>query len=289
MFSDTHCHMTHLGERGLDTALLVKEFVSSEMPFVLDAGTQCNDLPARIQLVYSLIDLLPNDAEKQAARTMFRFSAGIWPGVEAIENRDEQIAELQKNVQMLYNDSVRACAIGECGLDHHWNKADENGKIDGKNAKNILNGEAELFEMQLTLAQKLNLPVIVHSRDAAKGTLACIRNIGWNKGVIHCYSYGIDEARKFIDEGWYISLSGSVTYAKKDQLEPMQKLIRFIPLDRLLLETDAPYLAPVPKRGKTNTPLFVEYIYRFVANVLNIDDSQLSDIVFKNAQKLFGQ
>lgn len=288
MFTDTHCHMTHLSERGIDTALLVQELVKNEFPFVLDAGTQSNDLPSRIQTVYALIDLLESDTQKKAARNMFRFSTGIWPGVNAIENRDSQLADLTKNAQMQDNKLVSACAIGECGLDHHWNTPDINGTIDGKNASDILHGEAELFEMQLTLAKKLNLPVIVHSREAFDGTLSCIQNIGWNKGVIHCYSYGIDEARKFIDEGWYISLSGSITYAKKEQLEDTQKLIKFIPQDRLLLETDAPYLAPVPKRGKTNTSLFIEYMYHFVGTALNMQEDDLCKLILKNARTLFG-
>lgn len=288
MFTDTHCHMSHFCERGMDTTLLIQELVTIKTPFVLDAGTLCNDLPSRVQLLYGFIDLLADDSQKNAARDLFRFSAGIWPDIEAIEDRVNQMAELEKNVQMTHNGLVRACAIGECGLDHHWNKVDADGKIKGKNAADIFYGEAELFEMQLVLAQKLNLPVIVHSREAFDGTLSCIRNVGWNNGVIHCYSYGIDEARKFIDEGWYISLSGAVTYAKKAQLEQMQELIRFIPSDRLLLETDAPYLAPVPKRGKTNTPLFVEYIYRFVAEVLGMSEEELSKLILTNAQRLFG-
>lgn len=280
MFSDTHCHLASLCERGIDIKSVLQELVDDSYMFVLDIGTKADDLPARIEFINEIIDSLPNDEQKNYARKMISFSAGIWPAVEAIEDRNAQIKTLQKNIETY---SQYVCALGECGLDRFWNKCDGNaGRSSG-----FLHAEAELFEMQLESARLFNLPVIVHSRDSADETLQCLKNMGWHRGVIHCYSYGVSEAKKFLDEGWYISLSGSITYAKKSQINDTEKLIQYIPHDRLLLETDAPFLAPVPYRGKPNTPCFVKYVYRFVGNFLGMSDIELSNLVFHNTKKLF--
>ena len=151
----------------------------------------------------------------------------------------------------------------------------------------LYRGERELFESQIELARELNLPVIVHSRDAFEDTLDCIKNIGYNNGIIHCYSYGIDEARAFLDRGWYIALGGGITYTKKSKLEQMEALIRYIPTDRLLTETDAPYLAPVPFRGQPNTPVLVEHVFNYLSQVLSISIPALNLAVDENIARLF--
>ncbi len=286
MFTDTHCHMSMIKNRGYDVASLINELVDSSVPFVLDIGTDANDLPLHIDFISNLIEKNIEEKNKKKAYDMFYFSAGIWPDRDAILNRDFYLKELEKNV-LAYRDTHKICAIGECGLDRNWNKADEKGLIDGKNAQEILSSEEELFEMQIELAQKLGLPVIVHSRDAAVETYNCIKNCNWNNGVIHCYSYGKKEAKMFLDLGWYISLSGSITYAKKSQIDATKELVQYIPQDLLLLETDAPYLAPVPLRGKVNTPVLVRHVYDFVSSMLGIESSALAEIILANTKKLF--
>jgi TatD DNase family protein len=178
-------------------------------------------------------------------------------------------------------------AVGECGLDHHWNPSGEDGRDINDFDKKTYEGERELFQMQIELARELNLPVIVHSRDAFEDTLECIKEVGYHNGIIHCYSYGLEEAKSFLDLGWYISLSGSVTYTKKNKMEEMQKMIQAIPNHRLLCETDAPYLAPVPMRGQINTPVLVEHTYNFVATAKNMPVEELSALVDKNVKDLF--
>lgn len=285
MFTDTHCHITYLEERGIDTARVLRSLTLKRMPFVLDAGVNAGDLTERIAYVNKTAfaaDALADDSDtddvpsvSQSIDALFRFAAGIWPDKQAISERAEQIGVLER--QFASCTDRRVCALGECGLDHYW----EPDTIDYA-------GEAELFEMQLELACKLNLPVIVHSRCAFDATLSCIQNFPQACGVIHCYSYGINEARAFLDAGWYISFSGSVTYAKKAALKDVEDLIRFVPESRLLAETDSPYLAPVPLRGKPNTPLFIEHTYRFIAEKRNTNVQSLADTVFKNARALFG-
>ncbi len=286
MFTDTHCHMSMVKERGYDMASLIHELVDTDVPFVLDIGTEPNDLPEHINFIQKLIDTNLCEEDKVKAHKMFYFSAGLWPGVESIIHREEYVKTIESNI-INYKYTHNICAIGECGLDRFWNKADEQGLIAGYDASDIIKGEEELFQMQIELAKKLDLPVIVHSRDAPYETYNCIKNVGWNRGVIHCYSYGAKEVKMFLDCGYYISLSGTVTYAKKNQMEATKELINYIPSDRLLLETDAPYLAPAPMRGKTNTPILVKHVYDFVSKMLEMNNEELANIVLENTKKLF--
>ncbi len=286
MFTDTHCHMQMIQKRGLDMSSLMQELVETNVPFVLDIGTEYNDLPMHIDFIKELIETNVSEDKKQQAHDMFYFSAGLWPGTESIINREKYVNEIEKNI-LKYRDTHNVCAIGECGLDRNWNKADEQGLIAGYDANDIIRGEEELFEMQIDLARKLDLPVIVHSRDAPLETHRIIKDMGWNKGVIHCYSYGVKEVKMFLDCGYYISLSGTVTYAKKNQVEATKELINYIPSDRLLLETDAPYLSPAPMRGKINTPILVKHVYEFVSDVLGISKEDLASKVLENSKNLF--
>ena len=151
----------------------------------------------------------------------------------------------------------------------------------------MFKSEKELFEMQLLLAKDLSLPVIIHSRDAFKETLESVKKIGYHNGIIHCYSYGKTEAKEFLDYGWYISFSGSVTYTKKRCMNEMEELIKSIPDDRILVETDSPYLAPVPFRGNVNSPSLIKNTYDFIAKIKGISSEELSTLVDKNISKLF--
>ncbi len=286
MYADTHCHMSMIKDRKVDMSLLFNELVDTKVPFVLDIGTKYNDLPIHIDFISKLIESSLTEDKRKIAHDMFHFSAGLWPGLEEILNRQEYVKSIEEYI-LKYKNTHNVCALGECGLDRNWNKADENGLIHGHKADVIINGEEELFEMQIDLARKLDLPVIVHSRDAAQETYNCIKNMGWHNGVIHCYSYGLEEAKLFLDLGWYISLSGTITYAKKDDIENVKNLVKYIPKDLLLLETDAPYLTPVPMRGRPNTPIMVKHVYKYVSDILKISETQLCGIVLENAKKLF--
>ncbi|WP_162504753.1 TatD family hydrolase [Treponema endosymbiont of Eucomonympha sp.] len=279
MFSDTHFHLRHIAERGVDCSAVLGALAVRDCRFALDVGTESGDLSERLAFAENLVAGFVDDAAREKLRRMLRFSAGIWPSAEAISRRAEAVAEL--NACLSAHGRNRAvCALGECGLDRCRNP-DANGSA-------LIQGEAELFESQLVLARARSLPVIVHSRDAFGGTLSCIANAAHDFGVIHCFSYGIAEARRFLDRGWHISLSGSITYAKKAQLADVAALIAFIPRDRLLLETDAPYLAPVPFRGQANAPELAEHVYRFAAARLGVPAEELSAQVDANADALFG-
>ena len=283
MFSDTHFHFKMMTEeRGVDGVEVLTTMAQRDCFFGLDIGTRAGDLQGRQLAVEKCIAGIADAQLADKARSFMYFSAGIWPDVESIKDRENQVKLLRESITP---DSI--IAVGECGLDHHWNPSGEDGRCEEDFDEQVYRGERELFEAQIELAREFNLPVIVHSRDAFQDTLECINNIGYHNGIIHCYSYGIDEARAFLDLGWYIALGGGITYTKKSKLEQMQELIRFIPSDRLLTETDAPYLAPVPFRGQANSPVLVEHVFNYIAQARDITVDELNATVDSNIKSLF--
>lgn len=290
MYSDTHFHFHHLTEeRSLNGSEILAALVNRNTFFGLDIGTRCDDLLNRHKIIEkSISQMEPSLQEK--ARNLIYYSAGIWPDVDEIKNRNEAIKTLEQSISKfnkIPQNKGKLAAIGEGGLDHHWNPSGVDGRCENDFDSAVYEGERELFQMQLELAQKMKLPFIVHSRDAFEDSLDCIKNIGYHNGIIHCYSYGINEARAFLNLGWYIAFGGATTYTKKAKMEEMTTLLRYVPEDRLLMETDSPYLTPVPFRGQTNTPVLVEYCYNFVAAARDITPYTLSEIVDKNIKDLF--
>ena len=294
MFSDTHFHFKMMTEeRGVDGVEVLSQLARRDCFFGLDIGTRAGDLQGRQLAVEKCIAGVADARLADKARSFMYFSAGIWPDVESIKDRENQVKLLRDSIVATSADPDqdtlhrKIIAVGECGLDHHWNPSGEDGRCEEDFDEQVYRGERELFEAQIELARELKLPVIVHSRDAFEDTLECINNIGYHNGIIHCYSYGIEEARTFLDLGWYIALGGGITYTKKSKLEQMQQLIRFIPSDRLLTETDAPYLAPVPFRGQANTPVLVEHVFNYIAQARGITVDELNATVDSNIKSLF--
>ena len=293
MFSDTHFHYrTMTTDRDVNGIEVLEEMARRNCKFGLDIGTKADDLLERQSLLEKEIAQIHDYKLADKVRDFLYFSAGIWPDVDSIHNRFECMKKLEEQIKAAGEQEQdilhrKVVAIGEGGIDHHWNPSGVDGRCESDFDQKTYEGERELFEMQLELSRKMDMPYIVHSRDGFEDTLDCIKNIGWNKGIIHCYSYGLEEEKDFLDLGWYISLSGSVTYTKKAKLVEMEEMIRYIPEDRLLCETDAPYLAPVPERGTVNTPVKVEHTYNFVAKARGIEVEKLWETVDKNIEKLF--
>ncbi|UCF57838.1 MAG: TatD family hydrolase [Deltaproteobacteria bacterium] len=146
--------------------------------------------------------------------------------------------------------------------------------------------QMEAFKRQLEMAIDFDLPVIIHDRDAHEELLTILQKVGKGKrkGVIHCFSGNYDLAMALIEMGYYISIPGTVTY--KNALQ-VQDVASRIPLERILLETDAPFLAPVPKRGKRNEPLFVTYTAQMIAELRNMDYKEVAHQTSENAKRLF--
>lgn len=283
MFSDTHFHFhMMITERGLNGPQILTDLATRDFKFGLDIGTGRNDLEQRQACVEETINQMADKTAAEKARNFMYYSAGIWPNIEDIHDRENAMKALRQSIQ-----GKKIVAIGECGLDHHWNPSGADGRCESDFDEKTYKGEKELFQMQLEFAKELKLPVIIHSRDAFEDTLDCLKNVGYHNGIVHCYSYGIEEAKKFLDLGWYIAFGGATTYTKKAKLDDMKALLQFVPEDRFLCETDAPYLAPVPFRGQSNNPVLVEEVYKFIAQLRGTTPEALSELVDENIDTLF--
>lgn len=260
---------------------MLKMMEEESFPFVMDIGTDAGDFQPRYEAVskaWGRGDTVPE---------FIHFSAGLWPGRAAIEHRDAALAALEADIQMILKSGQRYTAVGECGIDRYWNREDS-AALRSRHGTDDLAGEEQLFKEQLRLAQRYGLAVIVHSRDGFEPTLRCIDEAGWHKGVIHCFSYGRAEAEAFLERGWYLSFTGEITYAESPAaVEETAALLRSIPPDKLLLETDAPYLAPQPVKRTVNTPLYIPYTYRQASEYLRCSAEALCRTVYRNCRTLF--
>lgn len=168
--------------------------------------------------------------------------------------------------------SSAAVAVGEIGLDYHYDLAPRD-------------VQRQVFAGQVQLASELRKPVIIHAREAAEDTLAVLKEAGAGvRGVMHCFTGTVDEARHALDLGFYISLAGIVTFPKAGALRDVARLV---PGDRLLVETDAPFLAPVPHRGKRNEPAWVVETLRVVAELRGVETTELAAQISENYAVLF--
>ena len=171
-----------------------------------------------------------------------------------------------------YSDNPKIVGIGEIGLDYYWDKS-------------FVDLQKEVFIKQIKLANELNLPICVHDREAHKDTFDILKE--YNKGskvVMHCFSGSVEFARECIKEGWYLALGGVVTF--KNAVK-MKEVAADIPLERLLLETDAPYLTPVPYRGKENQPAYVRFVAEEIAKICNVSFENIVQASSQNAEKVF--
>lgn len=194
----------------------------------------------------------------------FYTSVGVHP--ECVENlEDNYIAQLEKLI-----DENRVVAIGEIGLDYYWTKDTREKQI-------------KVFENQLILAQKKNLPVIIHSRDATKDCMDLLKKYK-PKGVVHCFSGSAETAKEILKIGMYLSFTGVLTFPKS---EKAKSALEVIPADRLLFETDCPYMAPVPMRGKRCDSSMIAYTAQKAAEIKGIDIQELLNITKENVERLF--
>ena len=166
-------------------------------------------------------------------------------------------------------DDAPLAAWGEIGLDYHYSPETRNAQL-------------ELFAEQLEEARRRNLPVVIHTREADDDTLGVLREIP-SRGVIHCFTGTPSFARPLLDLGFYISISGIVTFRAADNV---RESARVVPDDRLLIETDAPFLAPVPKRGQPNEPAFIAHTCTFLADLRHVSPERLAEQTFANAEAM---
>lgn len=194
-------------------------------------------------------------------------AVGVHPS-ETAELNEENFAWLSDMA-----DRPKVVAVGEIGLDYYWKEPEP--RIQKK-----------WFERQMNLAREKKLPIIVHSRDAAKDTLDMIKACAGGSigGVIHCYSYGVEMAREYLDMGFYLGVGGVVTF---NNAKKLKEVVEYAPLDRILLETDCPYLAPVPNRGKRNSSLNLKYVVEKIAELKKISQEEVMETTYQNAKKMY--
>ena len=167
----------------------------------------------------------------------------------------------------------KVVAIGEIGLDYYWDEPDR--EIQKK-----------WFQRQLDLAKEVKLPVVIHSREAAADTIDILKKYNGDlTGVIHCYSYTKESAREFLEMGYSFGIGGVLTFKNAKKLK---EAVSYIPMDRILLETDCPYLAPEPNRGKRNSSLYIPYVVQVMAQLKGISEEEVIRITSENTERLFG-
>lgn len=171
-----------------------------------------------------------------------------------------------------YSKSSKIVGIGEIGLDYYWDKS-------------FNDLQKEVFIKQIKLANELNFPISVHDREAHKDTFDILTEYNKNSAVVmHCFSGSVEFMKECVKQGWYIAIGGVVTFKKAIK---MKEVAKEVPLDKLLLETDAPYLTPVPYRGKTNQPAYVKYVAEEIASIREISFEEVDEITTQNAKKVF--
>lgn len=191
-------------------------------------------------------------------------ACGIHP--EEVDNLPENYIEILRG--LLKNE--KCIAVGEIGLDYYWRK--DNKELQKK-----------VFEEQLRLAKELDLPVIIHDREAHEDTLDILKKYK-PKGVLHCFSGSVETAKEILKLGMYIGFGGALTFKNARKAVEVAEML---PIERLLLETDCPYMAPVPMRGKRNNSTYIPYVAEKVAEIKGINFQEVLDITNENARNLF--
>lgn len=251
MYFDTHAHYDS-AKFDADRDAVLRALPESGVTIVVDPGDNAERSRRAVELaqqyphVYAAVGWHPEEAES-------------WD-----ENSLPAIRELAKQ--------PKVCAIGEIGLDYYWDTT-------------YRERQKEMFRAQIELALELDLPVIVHDREAHGDSLEIVRDYPALRGVFHCFSGSVEMAQELLRRGWYLGFDGPITY-KNAARAP--EVIRICPMERILLETDSPYLAPVPNRGKRNDSRNLPYIAATVARIKDMPVEAVAAQTMENGKKLFG-
>ena len=248
---DSHCHLDFDG-------------LSNRLPEVL-AAMEANDVGGCMTIGVTLEEA-PQVLAIAAAYEQVFASVGVHP--EYADHREPDVETLCALAQ-----HPKVLAIGETGLDYHWHKDQPE-------------WQRERFRVHIRAAKALNKPLVIHTREAAEDTLAILKEEGAGAvgGILHCFTESLAVAERAIDLGFYISISGIVSFKNAAQVH---EVARSIPLDRLLVETDSPYLAPVPYRGKPNEPAYVRHVAEAIANLRQISYAEVATASSRNFLSLF--
>jgi TatD DNase family protein len=250
MLFDTHAHYD-CGAFDLDRYEVLDVMNAAGVGLVIDPGCDLESSRAAVEL---------------AERYDFVYAAVGWHPEELDSLTDEGLREIRRLAER-----PKTVAVGEIGLDYYW----------GKERKEE---QKALFSRQLDMAAELDLPVIIHDREAHGDSLEIVSEYKGLRGVFHCYSGSPEMAEELLKRGWYLGFDGPVTYKNaKKQLE----VLEMCPVDRVLLETDSPYMTPVPHRGERNDSRMLRFIAEKAAEVKHMSYDEIVDITEENGRKLF--
>ena len=254
MFIDTHCH-------------LEDENFSDDREKVLECAKA-----AGVERIINFGSTMKSSvAVVEFAKNFSELYAGVGIHPEEIDDFDEKTCACLAALA----EEKKVIAVGEIGLDYHWEKDSERRLLQQK-----------IFIEQLDLARQLNLPVCVHDRDAHGDTLKILQMEGKNlRGVLHCYSGSLETAQEIFKLGWFIGVDGPLTFKNSAKLP---EIVKAAPREKILIETDAPYLAPVPYRGKRNEPAFVVEVAKKLAALRGETLEEVAAYTTANAKNLYG-
>jgi TatD DNase family protein len=254
MYIDSHCHLCMLDLTPYNNSMqeLIASCKANGVDKMINISTSMDDMPEVIKIAEQFADVYA--------------SAGIHPSddLDKVITREDILHFAAKE---------KVVAIGETGLDYHYNDSG-------------FDVMQKRFAMQIELAKELQKPLIIHTRAAEQDTLGIMRECDATSagGVMHCFTESLAMAKASLDLGFYISISGIVTFKNAANV---QELASYVPLDRLLIETDAPYLTPDPYRGQANYPMYVSYVAKKIAELKNISLAEVARQTTENCQMLF--
>ena len=251
MYFDTHAHYDS-GAFNADRFEILGSMPDAKVGLIVNPGCDLESSKTAIGL---------------AERFNFVYAAVGWHPEDMDKLTDKAFAELE-----MLAEHPKCLAIGEIGLDYYW---DDTHKAEQK----------ELFKKQIELAIRLNKPVIVHDREAHGDSLEIVRDFSELRGVFHCFSGSVEMASELLKRGWYLGFDGPITY--KNARKAIE-VLEFCPLDKIVIETDSPYLTPVPNRGKRNDSRQLEFVVNKIAEIKGINADEIESITFENGKKLFG-
>ena len=256
MYIDTHTHFDMILERKYDEQTLINKMTQAQVGFAVQVATNAGNLAWSKEFAVKYADKV-------------YYTAGIHPSYESTA---DELAKLDFFLAetISQNEKTPLFGIGECGLDYHYDNISKDIQINS-------------FEFQISLAKKYDLPLIVHSREAWQDTCELIKKIQHHKGIMHCFSGGAAQVKEAIDMGYYISFAGNLTYKKA---ETIQEAAKYAPLENIFLETDSPFLSPVPFRGKLNSSDLVTNTYEFIAQLKGVDVDIVKESVLNNFNKI---
>ncbi len=278
---DNHAHYND-EKFELDRDEIIKKIYESGVTkfmcagYSLESSKKALEIAKNYDFIYTIAGISPNDIpgrfagevedENLEGKSEQELEEIFTNSLEIVDKQLEEIEELAK--------SSKVVAIGEIGLDYYWNKCN----------KEL---QKKVFVKQIELANKLNKPIVIHTRDAVMDTLDILKNIcpAVKPGVFHCCPLNVELVKEALKLGFYISFAGPVTFKNSKNAE---EIVKIVPLDRMLIETDSPYLAPEPVRGSRNDSRNVHYIAEKIADFKGVGVEVIAEATYKNALKVFG-